>query len=77
MAIRDSIGGYKCSYCGKHWANQFDADICRDGHDLVYIVMQRADLNRLIQFIYTGERELITETMIADLRKLVKGVAGL
>lgn len=74
MAIKDVGAGYKCSYCGKHYAKAMEADSCRDSHDLVYVTMKRSDLSRLIQFIYSGEKELLTVTMINDLRKFVKRI---
>jgi hypothetical protein len=53
----------KCFYCSKYYENPADARVCENNHDVVYIPMLKEDLNRLINFIATGERQLLTERL--------------
>lgn len=73
MAIKRKDGKYECSFCGQVYSQWQEADSCRDSHDIVVLTMLRSDLNRLLQFIYTGESKLLTKTMITSLKKGVKG----
>ncbi|KKN18891.1 hypothetical protein LCGC14_0951110 [marine sediment metagenome] len=69
MAIKLPDGRYKCSFCLKIYKKPLLADKCREGHDIVYIQLLRSDLNRLLQFIYLKDDELLTETLMTTLRK--------
>jgi len=64
MAILTKDGKYRCFYCGKEFSRPQEADNCRDGHNLIYIAVSAEDLMRLKQFIVTGERALLTESLI-------------
>lgn len=66
-------GGYKCGYCGKFFTNPVDADACKDTHNLVYVAISREDLSRLVSFIYSKEESLLTETLVENLQKYLKG----
>lgn len=72
MAIKKSNGKYACSYCHKEYALPTQADICRDGHDLVYVQLSREDVVRLLQFIATGEYKLLRPSLIRDLRRYAR-----
>lgn len=69
MAIKLQDGRYRCSLCNKIYAKPLSADKCRDEHDIVYVQMLRSDLNRLLQFIYLKNDDLLTETLMNTLRK--------
>jgi len=73
MALKRN-GKYYCGYCYKEFAQQMDAEACKDSHNLIYVAISDTDLNRLIQFIYTGNRELLTESMVTNLKKYMRGV---
>lgn len=64
---------YACSYCGTQFSDPIKADSCRDGHDLIYVALSRTDLSRLIQFIHLGNEELLTPSLVKNLRKYMKG----
>lgn len=61
-------GKFVCTICGLGWRNQLMADTCRSSHDVVYIPLLRSDLGRLLQFIITGEEELLTPSLVKTLR---------
>lgn len=66
-------GGYECGYCRKFYTDPIDADKCKEGHDLIYVAISREDLSRLINFIYTGESGLVTETLLNTLSRYLRG----
>jgi hypothetical protein len=65
--------GYQCGYCGKFYTNPIAAENCKDSHNLIYVPFTKEDLNRLINFIYSKEEKLLTETLITTLQKYLKG----
>lgn len=74
MAIKvpqkDGTYKYRCSFCNKVFNTHIEADSHRDDeHELVYVQMLKVDVARLLQFIATGERKLLTETMIKSLER--------
>lgn len=72
MAIK-AKDKWACSYCGKQFKRSMDADLCRDNHDLVYVMLSKNDLNRLVQFIFLRDEELLTPTLVKSLRFYLKG----
>jgi hypothetical protein len=69
MANKNKNGEYVCSYCNKVYTHPTQADNCRDSHELIYVPITREDLNRLIQFIYLKQDELLTESLINSLTR--------
>jgi len=65
---------YKCTICGEIYKHKDDATAerlayeCEQGHDIVYIPLLKSDLQRLLAFITTGERKLLTKTLVDTLR---------
>jgi len=65
---------YKCDICGKKFKNKNEAKArqlardCETNHDVVYVRLLRSDVQRLLAFISTGERGLLTETLVKTLR---------
>lgn len=60
MAIK--VGDkYKCFYCGKEFSHSEMADKCRESHDLVYIPIAKSDLNKLVMYIMSGNKEILLE----------------
>jgi len=77
IKVRQKNGTFKymCFYCKKTYADPTLADKCRDeNHDLVYIPMSRSDVDKLLQFIYLKNDELLTDTMIESLKLGLKKV---
>ena len=60
---------YRCIYCNKAFDNSAKADGCRVAHKLVFLGLSKSDLNNLLNYIYTGEEELLTESLIRAIRK--------
>jgi predicted nucleic acid-binding protein len=53
----------RCFYCGKLYTTEQKARECEDKHDVVFVPILREDLNRLVNFIATGDRSLLTERL--------------
>ncbi len=53
----------RCFYCGKLYTTEQKARECENSHDVVFVPILREDLNRLVNFIATGDRSLITERL--------------
>jgi hypothetical protein len=60
---------YICEICEKEFKNPEDARKCNFSHDIVYLPIERADLKGLVQFIYTGEQRLLSNSLIKLLIK--------
>ena len=65
---------YKCSYCGKAFPTQLRADSCRDSHDLIYVQLSRADVDKLIKFIYFKDDSLISPKLIEQLKRYTRKI---
>jgi hypothetical protein len=48
-----------CSICSKRYNRLVLADSCEKSHNTIYVPLQRADINLLIQFIFTGDQSLL------------------
>lgn len=64
---------YLCGYCKQPYSDPFRADKCRDGHELIYVPLSKTDLNRLINFIYLKQDQLLTKSLIDTLTSYMKG----
>ena len=73
MAIKTQYGTYLCGYCGKVYVSATKADECRDQHELIYIPLTKTDLNRLLQFLYTKDESLLTESLVDTLQTYLGG----
>lgn len=75
MAIKTK-DGYKCAYCGRKFTRAYDADIHRDNeHDIIYLPISREDLNRLMNFIYSGNQELLTPSLLNTIKHTVRNLS--
>jgi len=52
-----------CLYCGKTFADTTKARECENSHDVVFVPLIREDLNRLVNYIATGDRKLLTDRL--------------
>jgi hypothetical protein len=75
MAIKTTLGAYRCSYCGLEYDDPFRADECRDKHDLVYLQLSVSDFNKLMHFIYSQNEEHLSKSLMDNLRKTQKVLA--
>lgn len=63
---------YHCPYCKKSFTNPQDAFACFRSHDVVYLMINRTDLQTLIRFIYTGDMSLLTESLVNTILSYAK-----
>ncbi len=61
--------GWKCTVCGTIYARDTEAISCENSHDIIYVQFNKSDLFKLIQFIYTGDQSLLTESLMKTLMK--------
>lgn len=69
MAINNHDGTFSCSICGVKYPQAIKADMCRDGHDTVYIPMTSQELNGLLHFMNLGDPSLLRESLRERLEK--------
>jgi hypothetical protein len=62
--------GYMCTSCEKIYPTPARADACRDSHEIVYVPMNKTELNRLINGIFLNDISLIPESLLITLRKI-------
>jgi len=72
VAIKNRKGEWICSYCKQVYPDPAAADSCREGHNLVYVAITKKELNHLLNFIYTGEEELIPPGLITRLKSYLR-----
>ena len=72
MAIRTYKGKYKCGYCGKIYDRDQEADTCKQSHNLLYLPLSAEDINRLHLYLYNGDENLLTESLIKQIKKYAK-----
>ena len=75
MAIKTEEGKWKCSYCNKEFSFDWEADNCRDSHELVLIQLTGNDLGRLQQFLVTQDEELLTDSLVNTINKAARNLA--
>lgn len=68
--------GWECTICGKIHDRDVYALSCEQKHDIIYVPIKREDLFNLIQFLYTGDTELLTESLMTTLQKYSKQMKG-
>jgi len=67
---------FQCVYCGKEFTSEELAKQHEATHDLIYIAIEREDLNRLLNFLSVHidpAREMLTERLWKALFKYTKG----
>ncbi len=62
----------RCFYCYEVHKTEEAARDCEQGHDVVIVPMIRSDLGRLVNFIATGEKSLITASLSHTLFRYFK-----
>lgn len=73
MPKKDTDGRWLCTYCGKDWAREIYAVSCEQSHEIIYIPLTRSDLFKLLEFIYTGDPDLLTKSLVETLMKYRRG----
>jgi len=64
---------YKCYYCGKKFKTIVERNKHVEEHDIIYVPMARSDLNRLLNFLMTGSKGLLSENFMKRLFSYAKG----
>ena len=59
----------KCSICLKEYETTKERDMCSLSHEIIYVPLTKSELNRLINFIMTGESRLLTSDLTKKLFK--------
>jgi len=67
----------KCTYCHKWYPSEEKARDCEKEHDIIMVPFLAQDLNRLVNFIATGDRALLTESLSLTLFRYFRhGLGG-
>lgn len=64
---------FKCTICGEFYSREESAKNCEESHNTIYVKLKKDDLFKLIQFLYTGDRSLLSESLMTTLLKYKKG----
>jgi hypothetical protein len=64
---------YKCAVCGLTYTNSAMALSCEQAHDVIYVAFKRSDLFNLVNFLYTKDSTLLTESLVKTLMQYRKG----
>jgi hypothetical protein len=75
MASKNKNGEWICSYCEKVYVHPQDADVCRESHDLILVQLTKEELNRIVQFLFTKDDDLLSEQLVKRLQKYLKNRA--
>jgi len=75
MAIKVE-DGWKCSICGEVHVTDILAISCEQAHEYILMYIKQGDLFRLIQFIYTKDDKLLTESLMKTLMKYSSKLKG-
>ncbi len=67
MAVKTKTGDYACSYCKMVYTHPEKADECRDGHGLIYLPLSAKDANMLLNFIFSGDIQLLRDVKFIPL----------
>jgi hypothetical protein len=66
--------GWECNICGELHRLEPWALSCEQGHEMILVKFKQDDLFKLIQFIYTKDDDLLTESLVKTLMKYRKGI---
>jgi hypothetical protein len=58
----------RCIYCGEYINRPNYNTHLQKEHDLIYVAIEKSDLNRLIQFIYIKDESLLTKSLVETLQ---------
>jgi hypothetical protein len=62
-----------CTFCNTSFETEVELDNHKDKvHNVIYIPMSLEDLSHLLQFLYTGDKNLLTKSMVDTLQQYHK-----
>jgi len=70
----ENDGLFYCNVCKESYANRSHAVKCEEGHEIIYVPLKRLDLYKLIQFLYTKDESLLSESLMSTLVKYRKNI---
>lgn len=65
--------GWECSICHAMYDRDVYALSCEKGHEVIYVAFHKDDLFNLIRFIYTGDDDALTPSLLDTLNKYRSG----
>ncbi len=76
MAKKLSNGRFACTVCGKsNFTSPQHADACRDSHNILYIPIEKSDLNLLINAIILENFNLVPQNVLNTFRRYAQKAA--
>lgn len=69
MSNKTTEGTYRCFYCEKEYPTNYEADMCRDSHDLILVALTSTDINQLVNYLYRPDEEIISPHLVQHLKK--------
>ncbi len=69
MAIKTK-DGYKCFYCGEKFKHPEKADQHRDEHEIVYVPISVADINKLMHYIMMPDPKILEDTVVVRMLQI-------
>lgn len=67
--IVQSRNQFQCKHCLRIYDSLQDARVCEDGHDIVYVPIERADLKRFLLYLVTNDKALLSERFLRTIGK--------
>jgi len=61
--------GWVCSICGEVYPRDVYALSCEQSHEIIYVPIKFGDLRNLIEFLFTKNDKLLTESLVKTLMK--------
>ena len=76
MAKKLPNGRYACTICGKSdYISPQHADACRDSHNILYIPIEKSELNLLINAIILERFDLVPPNVLTTFRRYAQKAA--
>lgn len=76
MPYKDDLGRWHCKYCDDDFPNELGAQGCENNHEIIYIPFYKEDLQRLLQFMFTKDDNLLTERLVKLLQHYTTHMKG-
>jgi hypothetical protein len=73
--MTDKIVKVRCIYCNRYIDRpKYNSHVEKD-HQLVYVAIEKSDLNRLVQYMYTKDESLLTRSLMETLQVFQRNMA--
>jgi hypothetical protein len=64
MPKKTKNGKWKCTFCSKFYSREDEATHCERNHGIVYVAFFKSDLRKLVEYMYTKDEALLTDTLL-------------